>query len=115
MFTLPRHAGYPVTGRYSAYALALELGWSDVDAMLASMTAMQIQEWFASFRIRNDEKPAGEPAGYGYGKAVLDVSLVLTAFSIMYTVKCLRHAITAKRPPPSKYVFHFRTGANSTL
>ena len=48
----------------SAYSLALELGWSDVDAMLESMTAIQLQEWFAFFRIR-DEKGDKPQGGYG--------------------------------------------------
>lgn len=41
--------------RYTAYALALELGWWDVDAMLDSMTYRQFQEWLAFYRIRNSK------------------------------------------------------------
>lgn len=44
-----------MTARYTAYSLALELGWSDVDAMLESMTAMQYQEWLSFYRIRNEK------------------------------------------------------------
>ena len=53
-----------MTARYNAYALALEFGWSNVDAMLESMTAMQYREWLAFFRIRADveKMPQG---GYG--------------------------------------------------
>ncbi|MCL1940032.1 MAG: hypothetical protein FWG04_05165 [Desulfovibrionaceae bacterium] len=55
-----------MTARYGAHALALELGWPDVDAMLESMTAMQYQEWLAFFRIRADA--ANAPQG-GYGNS----------------------------------------------
>ena len=43
---------------------ALELGWSDVDAMLESMTATQYQEWLAFFRIRADVEKIPQ-GGYG--------------------------------------------------
>ncbi len=55
------------TARYTAYSLALELGWSDVDAMLETMTASQYKEWLAFFKIRNElQRSPDKPQG-GYG------------------------------------------------
>ena len=55
-----------MSARYTAFSLALELGWWDVDAMLESMTATQYKEWLAFFQIRaeRDKTPHG---GYGKG------------------------------------------------
>lgn len=43
-----------VSQRYAAYALALELGWADVDAMLDSIPITQFNEWMAFFKLREE-------------------------------------------------------------
>ncbi len=64
--------GEGVSWRYVAYSLALELGWSDVDQMLESMTLLQFNEWLAFFKIR-DRQRAGANAATArpqkYGKS----------------------------------------------
>jgi len=47
-----------------AFSLALEFGWWDVDAMLQSMTAMQLHEWFAFFSLRAEREKMPQ-SGYG--------------------------------------------------
>ncbi|MDL2280149.1 hypothetical protein LJC15_05790 [Desulfovibrio sp. OttesenSCG-928-G11] len=64
-----------ISARFTAYALALELGWSDVDAMLESMTAMQYREWLAFFKRRNeapDNKPTNKVQMAGSLSKALD-------------------------------------------
>ena len=51
----------------AACALALELGAPDVDALLASMTAMQYQEWLAYFHLRAERERMPRGA-YGTSK-----------------------------------------------
>jgi len=63
------------SARFTAYALAFELGWSDVDAMLESMTAMQYKEWLAFIKIRNKKdgsESEDEPKGDGTSKEEQD-------------------------------------------
>lgn len=43
-----------VSQRYAAYALALELGWADVDAMLESIPMTKFYEWMAFYRLREE-------------------------------------------------------------
>ena len=68
-----------MTWRYAAYALALELKCPDVDAMLATMSAMQFHEWLAFFRIREEERSADKgssPAEQQNGHAGLQARLL---------------------------------------
>ena len=44
--------------RYALYALAWELKQPNVDAMLQALTAMQIQEWLAFLKIREELRNA---------------------------------------------------------
>lgn len=50
------------TARYTAYSLAYELGWSDVDAMLEALDVNKYREWLEFFKIKNEKT-----AQYGTG------------------------------------------------
>ena len=49
-----------MSARYNAYALALELGYVNVDTMLEDLPAKNFFEWLAFFKIRNELSEKGE-------------------------------------------------------